>query len=160
MSSDIVLPRDTVDPDPDAGRVKDATEFAHTAYNLLDHEAKEALDITRKYQLRWIQGAQRILSDPRLGPHTFEKLMEFAESVGQDVKEEFAERLSLMVAWDPTPILEGKPPLLTVMDKYDREDIHKHGFDHEQKQFEVLKSKARGEAYLGQRERVNARRPK
>lgn len=149
---DIVMPHGAGEPDPDAGIVKNAVEFAHTAYNLQDHEALEAIDIMRKYQRRWIYRA-------RWGWHNWEDLADFLEELGGNIQYEFAERLNLLTRWDPTPVLEGKPPLLEVMDKMPSDDIHKFGFDHERKGFEVRKAVGRGEEFLGQKERVDARRP-
>lgn len=159
MTQDIILPRTQAEPDPDAGTARSRTEFAHIAYNLLDHEADRVGEIARKYQLRWIRESAGILSDPRLGTKTWEKLVEAAERIGQDVKEELADKLNLVAAWDSTPIYWGQPPLLEIMDKVEGDDIHRYGFDHEQKGHEVLKARDRGEDFLGQRERVNARRP-
>lgn len=148
-TEDIILPRERVEPDPEASNLTSATQFAHTAYNLLDHEALEAIEIVRKYSRKWIEGAPN-------HAESWEQMVDFLERLGVDLKEEFMDRLQLLVTWDPTPLLEGKEPVLTIMDKLPSEDIHKYGFDHEFKAFEVNRAVSRGEDYLGQRERPDS----
>jgi hypothetical protein len=45
----------------------------------------------------------------------------------------------------------GEAPEIMIIGKVPGHDDHKHGFDHERKRHEVLKSKDTGEKYLGQR---------
>lgn len=149
--SDIIMPQGAGEPDPNAGIVRNPTEFAHIAYNLQDTEALEAMAICRKYQKRWLYAA-------KWGWRSWDDLADFLETLGQDFQYEMADKLNLMTRWDPTPVLEGKPPLMEVMDKMPGDDIHKFGFDHERKGYQVKKAVVRGEDYLGQKERPEALR--
>lgn len=84
------------------------------------------------------------------------------KEVGKRIQDLF-ERAGFMVSVDMGPCLILKPNGLTDSPKVeiigfvnDPEDTVE--FDHDEKKFEVLDSKAKGEKYRGDRERVNRKR--
>lgn len=56
---------------------------------------------------------------------------------------------------DPTPCFYGEPPIVEIVGKVAGDDIHKYGFDHERKYWEVQEANKRGEKYRGQKEKHN-----
>lgn len=65
----------------------------------------------------------------------------------------------VVVAWENTLIVDPKtmkpyPITIEVIGRVPGADEDKIGFDHERKRHEVLRSKERGEAYYGQKERA------
>lgn len=119
-------------------------QFAEMASELLDHEIQAAMQI--------VVGIQRRYANRR---NTVENLEEMRDEVLTRLSEK-----SILATFDPTPCFHGEPPILEFIGKINTDPIHKHGYDHEQKTYEVRKATDRGEDFLGQKERVNARVPK
>ncbi len=128
---------------PGDGKVKTAKEFVEVAYELTDAEAVEAFgicaQIDRKYRGRSYSTAQqraRILTE---------------------MEDETKTRLAAIdILATVVPGDEG--PVIDIIGKLRTDNIHKYGFDHEQKEYEVKKATGRGEQFLGQRESVNSRK--
>lgn len=57
----------------------------------------------------------------------------------------------ILVGVDPTPVLHGEAPIVDIIGKVSTDNIHKYGFDHEKKEYEVNKANSRREAWLGQK---------
>lgn len=68
--------------------------------------------------------------------------------------------VGILVGFDPTPILQGKPPILDIVGKVSTDPIHKYGFDHEKKGYEVNRANAQKEGWLGQKENPIKRKDK
>lgn len=60
--------------------------------------------------------------------------------------------IGVLATIDPAPCFYGEPPILEILGKVPTDGIHKHGFDHELKKFEVQAANKRGEDYYGQKE--------
>lgn len=128
---------------PDAN-LKSAKQFAQYSSDFTDEEITQAMQI--------IVGIQRKYATRS---NTVENL--------EILRDEALTRLSeigILATLDPAPCFHGEPPVLEFIGKINTDAIHKDGFDHEKKEYEVKKATARGEDWLGQKERVNARIPK
>jgi hypothetical protein len=72
------------------------------------------------------------------------------------LRDEVLTRLSevgVVASFDPSPCLYGEPPIVDFIGKVSTDDIHKHGFDHEKKEWEVKRAVTRKEDFLGQKGR-------
>lgn len=65
----------------------------------------------------------------------------------------------ILATLDPAPCFYGEPPVLEILGKVGDPGFTAE-FDHERKQYEVIKSKERGEDYLGQKESYNKLKPR
>lgn len=74
------------------------------------------------------------------------------DKLRDEVITRLAEDLDLLATLDPTPCFHGEPPIVEIIGKVSGHSIHKDGFDHERKYWEVQKANELGEAYLGQKE--------
>lgn len=61
--------------------------------------------------------------------------------------------IGILATLDPAPCFHGEPPIVEIIGKISGDPIEKHGFDHEQKSWEVNKANDRGEDWLGQKEK-------
>jgi len=64
-----------------------------------------------------------------------------------------ASEMNILATLDPAPCFYGEPPTIEIIGKMPGDSIHKDGFDHEKKRWEVLEADRRNEAYRGQKER-------
>lgn len=120
--------------------IKDDVQLAHYAADLLDTEARAVFDVVVAVQQRYQYRANNAANLDMLRDELLTKLA----AVG------------ILATVDPAPCFYGEPPIVEIIG-------HVGGVkpvDHEQKQFEVIKAVKRGEEYLGQKERANARKPK
>lgn len=63
-----------------------------------------------------------------------------------------AERMNILAEIDISPIYNGEGPIVEFKGKFTGDDIHKYGFDHERKKWEIDKAHDRGEDYLHEKE--------
>lgn len=124
--------------------IKSGKQFADFATELLDSEVQKAVKIVVSIQNKY---GTRQATPKNLEMMRDEVLTRLAE-------------INILATVDPAPVFHGEPPVVEFIGKINTDPIHKEGFDHEQKGYEVKKSKGRGEDFLGQKERVNARVPK
>lgn len=117
--------------------VTDMTDFALKATDLQDHEVVKIGEIVGDVVRKWGRKA-----------NTPENL----EACRDELLYRAAE-MGILCEFDPTPAFYGEPPILDIKGKFSTDPIHQYGFDHEQKQYEVIESKKRGEDYRGQKER-------
>lgn len=124
--------------------IKSEKDFVHVASDLTDIEAQNAfktiVQITNRYSKR---------------ANTVENL----EMLRDEVLTRLAEQ-NILASFDPTPCFYGEPPTVTLEGKIAGDYIHKYGFDHEVKEYEVKKAHARNEDYLGEKEAPNRKRTK
>ena len=59
--------------------------------------------------------------------------------------------MNILAEVDPAPVLNGEPPVVEFIGKIAGDDIHKYGFDHEKKQWEIRKAREQGKDYLGEK---------
>jgi hypothetical protein len=74
----------------------------------------------------------------------------------EEMRDELLTRLAeenIIVEVDPAPCLYGKPPVVEIVGKVATDNIHKYGFDHEKKAYEVNEAVKRGEKFRGEKER-------
>lgn len=126
-------------------RISDPTQFVHWAADLTDEEAKQVVavilgEVQEKYQYK-------LSTQANLEALRDEALTRMAE-------------IGILAELDVSPVFNGEPPILEIIGKVSTDSFHKHGFDHEKKEWEVRKAKDRGEDYLGQKEPANKRREK
>lgn len=130
-------------PNPD-DLIKSRKQFADFASELLDSEIDAATKIIVSIQRKY---ATRMATPRNLEMLRDETLTRLAE-------------INIVATVDPAPVFYGEPPIVEIVGKINTDAIHKDGMDHEQKGYEVRKGLARGEDFLGEKERVNARMPK
>lgn len=120
--------------------IKDDVQLAHYASDLLDTEARAVFDVVVGVQMKFQHRPNTVKNLDQLRDELLTKLA----------------AIGILATVDPAPCLYGEPPVVEIIG-------HVGGVqpvDHEQKQFEVVKAVKRGEEYLGQKERANARKPK
>ncbi len=121
----------------DDSKVHDAKDFVYKSSDLQDHEAVAAVKIIRECQLRYLGRANTPENLEALRDEILTRLME----------------INILASFDPTPCFYGDPPEIEILGKVPTDSIHKDGFDHEKKSFEVNEAVKRNEEYRGQKER-------
>lgn len=119
--------------------------FSQSASDLTDHEIQQTFKIVELVRLKYAGK-----------PNTSENL----EQLRDEVLTRLAEDVNILASFDPAPCFYGEPPILEILGKVTGDGLYKDGFDHEKKQYEVIKSKERGEDYLGQKESYDKLKPK
>lgn len=117
-------------------------DFAHAAGDLTDTEISRLFTVVEEVRMRHAGKTNTAENLDALRDETLTRLME----------------IGILATLDVAPCFYGEPPTLEIVGKITGDGIHKHGFDHEQKQWEVRKSVERGEDWLGQKEGVNKRK--
>lgn len=117
-------------------------ELVRIASELTDEEVTEAGAILKALTSKY---SRRTNSVGNLTELRDEALTRFAE-------------MGIVVEVDPTPCFYGDSPEIEIIGKVKGDSFYRYGFDHERKQWEVLKANERGEAFRGQREPYNKRR--
>lgn len=102
--------------------------------DLTDHEIQQTVNI--------IHNAQRKYAGRSNSPENLEKLRDEVLTRLTD--------LNILATFDPTPCFYGEPPAVEILGKVSTDPIHKFGYDHEQKAWEVQKANEKGEDFLGQ----------
>lgn len=128
----------------EAGKIKSAKQLAEFSTELLDSEIQQAVVIIKGLQTKYSRMANSVANLEKLRDEALTRMAE----------------IGVLASFDPTPCFYGDPPVLEFIGKVAGDAIHTEGLDHEQKKHEVVKSKERGEDYLGQKETVNKRKDK
>lgn len=81
----------------------------------------------------------------------FDEAQDLCEKFSDEVTYRLADEAGVLATVDIVPIFNGEPPIIEVMGKINTSS----GFDHDQKEYEVKKSKDKGEAFLGEKEAIN-----
>lgn len=113
-------------------------DFVYKATDLQDHEAIEFVRIVHAIQGRYA------------GKANTEKNL---DQMRDEILTQLAEKLGILASFDPTPCFYGEPPIVEYLGKVSGDNLHKYGFDHEQKEYEVKEAVKRGEEFRGQKER-------
>ncbi len=124
--------------------IKSEKQFVHWNDELTDSEA---------------QNAFRIIADVQLKYQYKTATTDNLEALRDEVLTRLAE-VDILAEVDPSPCLYGEPPTVEIKGKLAVDDIHKYGFDHEKKKWEIDKAHDRGEDYLGEKESTKTRRAK
>ena len=80
---------------------------------------------------------------------------EILDQLRDEVITKLAEQVNILATLDPTPCFHGEPPIVEIVGKISTDVIHKEGFDHERKYWEVQKANQLGEDFRGQKEKHN-----
>jgi len=66
--------------------------------------------------------------------------------------------IGILATVDVAPVLNREPPTVEIVGRISGTEQAMHGLDHERKRWEVRRAVDRGEEWLGQKERPNARK--
>jgi hypothetical protein len=134
----------------DDGLVTSAKGFSDAlTQELTDDEIKRAFEMTVRISRKWQDKFRR-----RFGPHaifTPEEALEALDEFEEELKYELATKLHVYATVDPTPVFEGKGPIVEFAGALPSHPIAVHGFDHERKTWEVQHATQREEDYYGQK---------
>jgi hypothetical protein len=128
-------------PDP---TIKSKKELVHFADELTDSESTAAFELIAMLQMKY--GMKR---------NSKENLEELRDEALTKLMEQ-----GILAEVDVTPCFYGDPPILELRGKISGDSLHKHGFDHEKKKWEIDKAHDRGEDYLGEKESAKSRKEK
>lgn len=120
-------------PDP---IIKSEKQFVHFADELTDSESVAAVRIIGLIQKRYAKKRATTENLEAMRDELLTRLME----------------INVLAEVDPAPILSGEPPIVEIIGKIAGDNIHKYGFDHERKAWEIQKAHSQGEDYLGEKE--------
>lgn len=121
--------------------VTSGKEFAAKASDLTDDEIQKSYRVITEVQRKYANKPNTRIWLDQLRDEVLTRLSE----------------VGILATFDPTPCFYGEPPALEILGKVSTDPIHKHGFDHEKKEYEVRKATERGEDFLGQKETPNTR---
>lgn len=125
-------------------RIHSMKQLIHWSDELLDTESQMVGRIVGEAQLKWSNK-----------PNSVDNLQELRQELLHALMD-----IGIVAEFDPTPCFYGEPPILEIRGKVKDDPIHKYGFDHEQKRWEVQRAIERNEEWLGQKEAPNSRRQK
>lgn len=124
--------------------IHSVTDLAHFAADLQDSEVTQVAAIVAHVSRKFSTRTATVANLDALRDEVLTRLSE----------------INILATVDVAPILNGEPPTVEIVGKVKGDSQHVYGLDHERKMYEVRKATARGEEYLGQKERADARRPK
>lgn len=129
--------------DTDDSRVaKSAKDFSGMlTMDLTDDEIAQAFKITAEVnqRYRYLQATPENLA-----------------AMGDEIIYRLADEAGILAKYDPVPLAEGGYPEVEYIGKVNTDSIHKYGFDHEKKEWEVKRATERDESFLGE-EKVRGR---
>lgn len=128
----------------EANNITSAKDFAGFASDLTDEEIKRSIEVINLIRAKYAGKSNTA--------HNLENMRD-------EVLTRLAET-NVLADFDVTPALYGEPPRVEIIGKITADPIHKQGFDHEKKRFEVIEAKKRNEDYRGQKEPTNSRKKK
>lgn len=117
-------------------RIYNERQFVHWNDELTDTEAVAVVRLIGEIQMKYANK-----------PNTKQNL--------EDLRDEALTRLieiNILAELDPSPCFYGESPIVEIIGKVSSDPLHKYGFDHEQKKWEIDKAHDRGEDYLGEKE--------
>jgi hypothetical protein len=120
--------------------IKSTSDLAAVATELTDEDVMRIGQIVGQIQRRYISRANT--------PKNLEEMRD-------EYLTRLAEEVNVLATVDPSPCFYGEPPVLEIIGKI---SVSPDGFDHEKKQYEVLKANELGEDYRGQKESYKKRR--
>lgn len=125
-------------------RIKSTKQMVHFADELTDTESVAVVRLVVESQTKWAHK-----------PNTKENLEHLRDEVLTKLM-----GMNIVAEFDPAPCFYGEPPIFEIKGKVAGDSIHKHGFDHERKKWEIDKAHDRGEDYLGEKESSRDRKKK
>lgn len=127
VSANVPVPDDTI---------KSTSQLAQFSTELTDAEVKAVGTIIGRLVMKYGRKANTVENLDALRDEALTKLSE----------------IGILATLDPAPCFYGEPPIVEIIGKVDGDGLHKHGFDHERKRWEVLEANKRNEDYRGQKE--------
>lgn len=132
----------------DPGIVRTPKQFSDSlTLDLTDEEIAKAMQITLAVRRKW-----SAIFRSKFGPNeqfsadaAFKLLGQFED----EIKTRLAEEMDLLASVDVEPVLFGQPPVITFEGALGSHSSAKYGLDHEKKEWEVKRAKARGDDFLG-----------
>lgn len=118
-------------------RIGSTEKLAKFAMDLTDYEVKTVGEIVGKLVMKYARRANTVENLDELRDEALTRLAE----------------IGILATLDPTPCFYGEPPIVEILGKVPTDSMHKDGFDHERKGWEVREAIKRGEDYRGQREK-------
>ena len=119
-------------------------DFAHAASDLTDEEVTKLFRVVEEVRYKYAGRANTADNLEHLRDETLTRLMD----------------IGILATMDPAPCFYGEPPIIEVIGKVSGDSLHRYGFDHERKGWEVNKANERNEDWLGEKEAVNVRKKK
>lgn len=117
-------------------------DFAHSASDLTDAEITRFFKVIEEVRTKYAGRKNTVENLESLRDETLTRLMD----------------IGILATLDPTPCYYGEPPIIEVVGKIQGDGLHKYGFDHERKGWEVTRSVERNEEWLGQKEPLDKRK--
>lgn len=117
-------------------------DFAYAAADLTDEEVTKLFRVVEEVRYKYSGKPNTADNLEHLRDETLTRLMD----------------IGILATLDPAPCFYGEPPVIEVIGKVATDALHRHGFDHERKGWEVNKANERNEDWLGQKEAVNKRK--
>lgn len=126
-------------PDP---IIHSERQLVHFADELTDSESTAAFQLIIELQSKYAYKANTVENLEQLRDEALTRLME----------------MNILAELDVTPCFHGESPILELKGKVSGDPLHKYGFDHEKKKWEIDKAHDRGEDYLGEKESSKSRK--
>lgn len=117
-------------------RISSTEGLAKFAMDLTDYEVKLVGEIVGGLVMKFARRRNTVENLDELRDEALTRLAE----------------IGILATLDPTPCFHGEPPIVEILGKVPTDSIHKDGFDHERKSWEVREAIKRGEDYRGQKE--------
>lgn len=122
--------------------IKSKKQFVHFNDQLTDSESIEAVQVIGEAQMKWASKHNSKENLEALRDEVLTKLME----------------INILAEFDVAPCFHGEPPIVEFIGKIAGDGLHKYGFDHEKKKWEIDRAHDRGEDYLGEKESLKSRK--
>lgn len=122
-------------PTPD-DTIGSAEKLAQFATELTDYEVGQVGKLMYGLVQKWATRANTVENLDQLRDEALTKLAD----------------MGILATLDPAPCFYGEPPILEIIGKVAGDSLHKDGFDHERKGWEVNEANKRNEDYRGQKE--------
>ena len=130
------------EPDP---VIRSKQQMVHFADELTDTESVRAFELVHRIGAKY---QHKVASEANL------------HALRDECLTRLADEMNILAELDISPIYSNEPPILEFKGKFTGDNLHKYGFDHEQKKFEIDKAHDRGEDYLGEKESPKPRKKK
>jgi predicted amidohydrolase YtcJ len=117
-------------------------DFAHAAADLTDEEVTRLFRVVEQVRTKYAGKPNTADNLEHLRDETLTRLMD----------------IGILATLDPAPCFYGEPPVIEVIGKVSTDSLHRYGFDHERKGWEVNKANERNEDWLGEKEAINKRK--
>ena len=122
------------------GIIQNRKQLVEFASELQDTEARFVADVIVRISGKW---STRIATVNNL------------EAMREEILELLAKG-GILATVDIAPVLSGEPPIVEIVGHMSGTESAVYGLDHERKKWEIDKAHARGEFFLGEKEKPNS----